>query len=255
MVNRKYKILVANDDGVYAKGICELIAALRPIADLTVVAPDGPRSGASCSITSTRPLMCKKMREEEGLVVWRCDGTPLDCVKLGLDQILSERPDMVVAGINHGDNSSVNVHYSGTMGAVLEGCMKKIPSIGFSICTFDPHADFSACAPYIRAIVEKALEKGIPEWTCLNVNFPNTVELKGVRICRQTKAVWIKEFDKRTHPFGRDYWWMTGEFFNHEPDSEDSDQWALNNGYVAITPIKTDMTDYAFLEEMKGWGL
>ena len=253
MVN--IKILISNDDGVHAKGLQALISALRPIADLTVVAPDGPRSGASCSITSTRPLTCDKLQEEDGLVVWKCSGTPLDCVKLGLDQIMTSRPDMVVAGINHGDNSSVNVHYSGTMGAVIEACLKRIPSVGFSLCTFDPQADFSACLPFIRNIVLKALDKGLPEWTCLNVNFPTCSQFKGVKICRQTKAVWIKEFDKRRHPFGKDYWWMTGEFLNEEPFSVDSDQWALNNGYVAITPVMTDMTDYSLLEEMKGWGL
>lgn len=142
MTNERPLLLLSNDDGVNAKGIQELIAALRTVADLIVVAPDGPRSGSSGAITSERPLRCTKMRQEPGLIVYKCSGSPVDCVKLALHALVPRKPDMVIGGINHGDNSSVNVHYSGTMGVVIEGCLKGIPSVGFSLCNHSADADF-----------------------------------------------------------------------------------------------------------------
>ena len=174
-------ILLSNDDGVAAKGIQELIKALRPVADLVVVAPSGPRSGASGAITSEVPLKCRMIRREPGLSVYECSGTPVDCVKLALHTIVPRKPDLVVGGINHGDNSSVNVHYSGTMGVVIEGCLKGIPSIGFSLCNHAADADFSFTLPYVRRITEEVLQHGLPVGICLNVNFPNDSVLKGVR--------------------------------------------------------------------------
>ena len=178
MTNERPLLLLSNDDGVNAKGIRELIGALRPVADLIVVAPDGPRSGSSGAITSEPPLRSAKVRQEPGLTVYKCSGTPVDCVKLALHALVPRKPDMVIGGINHGDNSSVNVHYSGTMGVVIEGCLKGIPSVGFSLCNHSADADFSATLPYVRCIVEEVLAKGLPEGKCLNVNFPDTNEPK-----------------------------------------------------------------------------
>lgn len=248
-------LLVSNDDGVNAKGIHELIKVLRPLADLIVVAPDGPRSGSSGAITSEPPLRCVKVEQAPELTVYKCSGTPVDCVKLALDSLVPRVPDLVIGGINHGDNSSVNIHYSGTMGVVIEGCLKAIPSIGFSLCNHSADADFSPCLPYIELIVKRVLEKGLPQWTCLNVNFPNTEQLNGVRICRQTQGVWTNEFVKADHPRGGNYYWLTGEYVNLEPDQEDTDHWALDHDYVAITPVQVDMTAYALLAEMKNWDL
>lgn len=248
-------ILLSNDDGVAAKGIQELIKALRPVADLVVVAPSGPRSGASGAITSEVPLKCRMIRREPGLSVYECSGTPVDCVKLALHTIVPRKPDLVVGGINHGDNSSVNVHYSGTMGVVIEGCLKGIPSIGFSLCNHAADADFSFTLPYVRRITEEVLQHGLPVGICLNVNFPNDSVLKGVRICRQTKGVWINEFQQAVHPRGGHYYWLTGEYRNDEPEAEDSDHWALDHGYVAVTPTKIDVTAYEIFEELSHWNL
>ena len=254
MTEKRPLILISNDDGFQAKGINELIGVLRDIADLIVVAPDGPRSGASGAITSAIPVSCAKLHEEDGLIIYKCSGTPVDCVKLALHSLVHRTPNMVIGGINHGDNSSVNVHYSGTMGVVIEGCLKGISSIGFSICNHSADADFSYSLPYIKSIVQTVLNKGLPYGTCLNVNIPNTDKLQGIRICRQTDGVWVNEFAECANPRGNgDYYWLTGEYRNNEPMSQGTDHCALDNGYVAITPTRIDVTDYQFQEVMKQW--
>ena len=176
-------------------------------------------------------------------------------VKLALHAVVPHRLDVVIGGINHGDNSAVNVHYSGTMGVVIEGCLKGIPSIGYSLCNHLADADFSALLPYIRRITEEVLEHGLPAGICLNVNFPDVAEFKGVRICRQTNGTWEKEWKVCTHPRGGEYYWLTGQFVNHEPEAVDSDHWALNHGYVAITPTQIDVTAYSIIKDLKNWKL
>ena len=247
-------ILVSNDDGYQAKGINELIRVLRKIADVVVMAPDGPRSGTACAMTSERPVRFTQIQQEEGLTVYRCTGTPTDCVKLAL-HTMDRKPDLVVGGINHGDNSSVNVHYSGTMGVVLEGCMKGIPSIGFSLCDHDPEADFTPMLPYVEKIVAETLKQGLPLGVCLNVNAPVGESYKGIRICRQTKGAWENEWKCCPHPRGGEYYWLTGNYKIQEPIAEGNDHWALDNGYIAITPIQIDMTAYQVMEELKSWNL
>ena len=180
MENKRPLILVSNDDGIMAKGISELIKFLRPLGEIVVMAPDAPRSGSGCALTVTQPVHYQLLKKDVGLTVYKCSGTPTDCIKLARNQILDRKPDLVVGGINHGDNSATNVHYSGTMGIVIEGCLNGIPSIGFSICDHAPGADFDAAGPYVRRIAAMVLEKGLPPLTCLNVNFPNTQEIKGV---------------------------------------------------------------------------
>ena len=170
-------------------------------------------------------------------------------------EMLPRCPDLVIGGINHGDNSAVNVHYSGTMGVVIEGCLKGIPAIGFSLCDHDADADFGPMIPYVRRITEEVLAKGLPKGTCLNVNVPKTSELQGVRICRQTDASWGSEWVRGQHPKGGEYFWLTGKFTNNEPEAQDADRWALEHGYVAITPIQIDMTAYALINELKTWDL
>ena len=248
-------LLLSNDDGYQAKGIRCLVEVLQPIADLIVFAPDGPRSGSSAALTSDRPIGVKCLADRPGLKLYGCSGTPTDCVKLALHAFVPRLPDMVIGGINHGDNSSVNVHYSGTMGVVIEGCLKGIPSVGFSLCNHDADADFTPTYPYIHRIVKEVLDKGLPKGTCLNVNFPDTSSLNGIRVCRKTVGVWTKEYVSFNHPRGNDYFWLTGSFQNDEPEAEDTDHWALDHGYVAITPTKIDVTDYEWMKQMDSWNL
>lgn len=254
MEKKRPLILISNDDGVNAKGISELIRFLRPLGELVVMAPDSARSGYACSITSTTPIHYKLVRKDVGLTIYKCSGTPVDCVKLALETVLDGRtPDLVVGGINHGDNSAVNVHYSGTMGVVIEGCLKGIPSIGFSNVSQDPNADFDPSGPYIREIVRRVLERGLPPLTCLNVNFPDTAELKGVKVCCQAKGLWQNEWERFGERGGKQYYWLTGEFADSDTDNERTDHWALRNGYAAITPTTVDVTAYGLMEEVEGW--
>lgn len=244
-------ILLSNDDGVQAKGLNELISMLEPLADLIVMAPDGPRSGSACAISSHLPLTYKCISDRSSVKIYSCNGTPVDCTKLALEIFPDRRPDMVISGINHGDNSSVNVHYSGTMGVVIEGCMKGIPSVGFSLCDFDHDADFSPVWHAVCAIVNRVLKEGLPDRVCLNVNFPKAGSYRGIRICRMSKGMWTNEWFKMKHPHGQSYYWLTGEFVNTEPDMQDTDTWALTNGFVAVTPIQVDMTAYAAMSGLK----
>ena len=245
-------ILVSNDDGYQAKGINCLVGVLREFGDVVVVAPHTGRSGKGCAITSEIPVKLEKISSELGLEVYSCTGTPCDCVKLACHAVVSRKPDLVVGGINHGDNSAVNAHYSGTMGVVLEGCMKGIPSIAFSLCSHDSDADFSPTYDVIRKVVSQVLEKGLPAGSCLNVNFPNVHEYAGVRVCRQAKGSWQNEWGAHVHPRGGEWWWLTGEFVVEDNDPM-ADRVALDSNYVAITPTTIDFTDYRLLKEMQEW--
>ena len=247
-------ILITNDDGHDAKGIELLTRLMMQIGDVVVVAPDGPRSAQSNALTVTHPIRFKKLEETEGLKRYSCTGTPTDCVKLALNEIVERKPDLLVSGINHGSNAAINVIYSGTMGAVLEGCENGILSIGFSICDHSYDADFSNFEPFILKITRAALENGLPHATCLNVNAP-TGEIAGVRVARQCDGRWAKEFAKRSDPQGRSYFWLTGYFDNHEPEATDTDEWALSKGFISIVPTKIDLTAYDALEIVNGWRL
>ena len=256
MNNKRPLILISNDDGYHSKGINELMDMLKDIADLLVCAPESARSGYSCAFSATTPLRLKLRRKKEGVEVWSCNGTPVDCVKLALNQFCQERkPDMVIGGINHGDNASVNTHYSGTMGVTMEGCMKYIPSVAFSLCDYRDEADFEPLRPLIRTITQKVLKEGLPLGVCLNVNFPLVPEFKGVKVCRMAHGTWGNECVMCHHPRGYDYFWMVGSYTNDEPEAEDTDNWALNHGYVAITPTQIDVTAYSAIEKLNSWNL
>jgi len=224
---------------------------LTGLGELLVCAPDTARSGYSCAYTANVPLRLKLQRQEKDLQVWSCDGTPVDCVKLALEQLCNGRkPDMVIGGINHGDNASVNTHYSGTMGIASEGCMKYIPSVAFSLCDMHEDADFSPLTPYVKFITQRVLREGLPMGVCLNVNFPLVETFKGVKICRMAHGTWGDESVKCRHPRGQEYYWMTGSYTNDEPEATDTDNYALSHGYVAITPTTIDVTAYDMLERM-----
>ena len=253
MENKRPLIIVSNDDGIMAKGISELVKFLRTLGEIVVMAPDAPRSGSASALTVPQPVHYKLVTQEVGVTVYKCSGTPTDCIKLAWDTVLDRKPDLVVGGINHGDNSATNVHYSGTMGVVIEGCLNGVPSIGFSLCNHDMGADFEAAGPYIRKIAAMVLEKGLPPLTCLNVNFPDTPDIKGIKVCEQAKGCWTNEWEACPRQNDRNYFWLTGEFVDHEPENEKNDHWALANGYVAITPTKVDLTAYDFIDELNQW--
>ncbi|MBQ9356349.1 MAG: 5'/3'-nucleotidase SurE [Prevotella sp.] len=247
-------ILISNDDGYQAKGINRLIEFVRPLGDVIVCAPEGPRSGFACAFSATTPLTLTLRREEQGVQVWSSNGTPVDCVKLALSQILTRRPDIVIGGINHGDNGSVNTHYSGTVGVVMEGCMKYIPSVAFSLCDHRDDADFEPLHTYIERITREVLASGLPQGVCLNINFPLTADgsFKGVRVCRMAHGTWGNEITKCHHPRGYDYFWMVGHYQNDEPEADDTDNWALSHGFVAITPTRMDVTAYEAMKQLEG---
>ena len=250
MENKRPLVLISNDDGYHANGIKTLVRFLKDWCDVLVVAPESARSGFACAFSATTPLRLKRRHNMgEDVEVWSCSGTPVDCVKLALDQFYKDRrPDLVIGGINHGDNSSVNNHYSGTMGVAKEGCMQHIPSIAFSSCNYDENADLSPLRDGVIRVVKMVLEKGLPKYTCLNVNFPAQPPFKGFKACRMAHGSWINEVEHRTHPHGYEYYWMVGDYRNDEPDAADTDQWAVNHGYIAITPTKIDITDYDWIK-------
>jgi len=244
-------ILISNDDGYHAKGINSLIEMVRDYGDIIVCAPDAARSGFACAFSATTPLKLKLRREKDGVQIWSSNGTPVDCIKLALAELCPRKPDLIIGGINHGDNASVNTHYSGTMGVTLEGCMKYISSIAFSLCDYRDDADFTPLEPHIRQIVQQVLRDGLPKGVCLNVNFPLAETFKGIKVCRMAFGTWGNEVYKCHHPRGYDYYWMMGHYTNDEPEAEDTDNWALNHGYIAITPTRMDVTAYEAFEKLK----
>ena len=244
-------ILISNDDGINAKGLHALVVMLSPLGNLFVVAPDRARSGASCSISSEYPIKQTLVKSEDGLTMYSCTGTPADCVKLALDQMLGRQPDLIVGGINHGNNATINIHYSGTVGIAIEGTLHGIPSIAYSLDNQSADADFAPLTSYIRRLTSLVLEKGLPFGSCLNVNFPSAQAFAGTRICRMAYSSWIDEYTLCNHPHGEHYYWLGGECINDEPDESDTDSWALERDFIAITPIKVDATDFE-LKDMLG---
>lgn len=253
-MKQKPLILVTNDDGVTARGIRALIEYMREIGDVIVVAPNQAMSGMGHAITINSTLRLFEKYKEEGLLEYSCSGTPVDCVKFGV-KVVADRPiDLLVSGINHGANSSINVIYSGTMSAAIEGAVEGIPSIGFSLCTHHIDADFSPYKEHVQLLARKVLEKGLPKGMCLNVNIPFLPknELRGMKVCRQANAYWDEIFDERKDPFNNSYYWLTGRFVNLDTGT-DTDEEALRNGYISIVPTKFDLTAHEFRKELEDW--
>ena len=250
---QKPLILVVNDDGINAPGIRKLISIMNDFGEVVVVAPDGPQSGKGHAITIEDAIRCDKVLIVNGpQTEYSCSGTPVDCVKLAVNKLLTRKPDLCVSGINHGSNSSINVIYSGTMSAAVEGALEGIPSIGFSLLDHSIEANFSEGEEYIRKITKSVLEKGLPEGVCINVNIPKSVEgkkLKGIKICRQAKGNWEEEFDQRVDPKGRKYYWLTGKFVNYDK-GEDTDEIALENHYISIVPVQYDITAHSAISKL-----
>lgn len=244
-------ILITNDDGYQAQGIQELATLMATLGEVYVVAPDSARSGAACSITSTSPVSLKDLGVSEGVHWYACSGSPVDCVKLAYEEVCPRCPSLVVSGINHGDNASVSLHYSGTMGAVIEGCAKGISSIGYSLRTWSHHCDFAPYRQEILKIAAHVLQHPLRNNICLNVNFPEVPQLAGTKVCRLAQGTWSSEWADAHNPRGVKSYWLTGHFTNLEPEAEDTDYWALDHGYATITPIELDMTAYAVMDSLK----
>jgi 5'-nucleotidase len=253
MAANRPRILVVNDDGITAPGIKVLMEEMQKIGEVTVVAPESPQSGMGHAITIGKPLRIDEVNLYPNVKMYKCSGTPVDCVKLAVNKIFKgKKPDLCVSGINHGLNNSINVLYSGTMSAAVEGAIEGIPSIGFSYDDFSNEADFEKCRTFISSIAKQVLKNGMPTATLLNVNFPNVMPIKGVKICRQANAKWAEEFEERLDPSQRSYYWLTGVFQLHD-HGEDTDVWALNNGYASIVPVQFDMTAHHAIQVLNSW--
>jgi len=248
-------ILVTNDDGINAPGIRTLISVVKNIGDVIVVAPDSPQSGMGHAITINSTLHSSRITPKNSEIIeYSCSGTPADCVKLAINELMPRKPDLCVSGINHGSNSSINVIYSGTMSAAIEAGIEGVPAIGFSLLDYSWNADFSHSKDFIRKITLNALDKGIPKGVVLNVNIPavKKSDIKGVKICRQAKAYWVEEFDKRKNPLGQEYYWLTGKFVNKD-QGEDTDEWALKNNFISIVPVEFDLTAHHAIQGLNEW--
>ena len=254
-MNTKPIILVTNDDGVSAPGIRALIEVMAEIGEVVVVAPDSPQSAMGHAITINSTLHLNKISKEHASIVeYSCSGTPVDCVKLAVNEILKQKPQLCVSGVNHGSNSSINVIYSGTMSAAVEAGIEGIPAIGFSLLDDNWNADFETIKPFIKKIALEVLTNKLPDSVVLNVNFPKLKQdqIKGIKVCRQAKAIWMEKFDKRQTPQGKDYYWLTGEFVNQDK-GEDTDEWALANGFISIVPVQFDLTAHHAISQLNTW--
>jgi 5'-nucleotidase len=247
-------ILVTNDDGITAPGIAALVKAMRTIGEVVVVAPDSPQSGMGHAITVAKPLRLDEVKVFHGVTCFQASGTPADCVKLAVARVLHRKPDLVVSGINHGSNASINVIYSGTMSAAVEGAIEGIQAIGFSLLEYSHDADMETAGRIAAHLARKLLANPLPKGTLLNVNIPYVPfeKLKGYRVCRQAVAKYDEKFDERTDPHGRKYYWLVGDFVNHD-HGEDTDEWALANDYVSIVPVQFDLTAHHAIANLKDW--
>ncbi|MGO3182391.1 MAG: 5'/3'-nucleotidase SurE [Aequorivita sp.] len=255
MAEKRPLILVINDDGINAPGIRALIEVMNTLGDVCVVAPDSPQSGMGHAITINDALYCNSIKVTGAPHrEFSCSGTPVDCVKIAVNEILKRKPDLCVSGINHGSNSSINVIYSGTMSAAVEAGTHGIPAIGFSLLDFSQDADFEPSKKFVKIVTQEVLKNGLQKGVVLNVNIPklSESEINGIKVCRQADAHWQEKFDKRTNPVGRDYYWLTGEFVNKDK-GEDTDEWALRNGFVSVVPVQFDLTAHHAIKDINTW--
>ena len=245
-------ILVTNDDGILAPGLMALVEVASGFGDVFVVAPDSPQSGQGHAITIESPLRLKKVHFDD-VDAYECSGTPVDCVKLAKNVLLKGRKiDLCVSGINHGANNSINVIYSGTMSAAMEASLEGIDSIGFSLLDYNFGADFTAAKKIAHSIIEKTLLNGLPPCKLLNVNIPAIPEseIKGIKVCRQGHGNWVEDFQEGLDPRGEKYYWLTGKFVNND-HGDDTDIWALKNGYVSVVPTGFDLTVHGAIPALK----
>ena len=249
------KILVTNDDGIYSSGISALVNALKEIAEVIVVAPSEEQSAVGHGITMKYPLRVTKYFKNGNFFGYAVEGTPADCVKMGIRNIMGESPDLVISGINHGSNTAINIIYSGTVSAAREASIMDVPAIAISITSHDAK-DFRYAGKIAKMLALKVKEHDLPNGTLLNVNVPNfpEEEIAGILVTEQSKAKWDDIYEKRTDPFGKDYYWLTGKLVEVENEKQ-SDQLAIKNKFVSVTPIHFDLTDYETFKKMKSWNI
>ena len=256
MNEKRPKILITNDDGHAAKGLQKLVGLMRRLGDVVLISTDEVMSAKSHSCTIRERIYVRLVHKEEGFEEYRCNGTPVDCVKLGYQKLMPEPPDLVVSGINHGMNAATTVVYSGTIGAVIEACMNGLTAIGYSLFSLKPDADFDHLDTPILEITRKVLNEGLPKGVCLNVNFPKRSEepLKGIKVCRQAACRWVEYFNDLFDENGEKYYNLDGEFVSDDI-TPDTDLWALQNNYVSVVPTCFDWTAHAQIEPMKNYEL
>lgn len=252
---KKPLILVTNDDGITSRGIKALVEVAKGFGNVCVIAPDKPQSGMGHAITVHSGLTIVPLRFSGAKAAFSCNGTPADCVKLGKYHLLNEKPDFCLSGINHGSNVSLNVIYSGTMSAALEGALEGIPSIGISLCNNRTDVSLDAAKKITKQVIEMFLANKPDNNLCLNVNIPDIpyYKIKGIKFCRQGKGNWEEAYEKRKIKGEDEFLWLTGKFKNFEKKSTDTDLYALANNYVSVVPINADMTDYGELETIRKW--
>lgn len=255
MTDLRPLIFITNDDGISSKGIRSLYDAVAPFGEVVLIAPDSAQSGMGHAITINHPLRLEPSSMFD-CTAFSCTGTPVDCVKLGVYEVMHRKPDLIVSGINHGANVATNVLYSGTMSAAVEGAMEGIPSIGFSLCSFESDADFDLSKEVVAKVVKEVLEQKMPIGVCLNVNIPyvSKSDFKGIKICKQANAYWDDRFDKRKDQFNRTYYWLTGDFIDQD-QSDDTDVYWIDQGFATIVPTQYDLTAYSSIKELENWNL
>lgn len=243
-------ILITNDDGIDAPGIHELVNYVREMGEIVVVAPDSPHSGQSSAISVNKVLQITSHADYNGAKMYSVNGTPVDCIKLGMHAIVTRRPDLILSGINHGSNSGNSIIYSGTMGAVLEGCMLGIPSIGYSYHSHDLGSDMTCCEETVKTITSRVIERGLPADICLNVNIPKCEKVCGIKVARAARGYWTEEYADYTDPHGKPFYWLTGRFHNEEPDNPETDLYWTDRGYVSVVPCHPDQSATASVAEI-----
>ena len=247
------KILVCNDDGINSAGINALTTALQEIGEVTVVAPITEQSAVGHAITMKTPLRVTKYYKNKDFFGYAVEGTPADCIKMGIRNILKEKPDLVVSGINHGSNTAINIIYSGTVSAAREAAIMDVPAIAISV-TNHLAENFDYAKDVAKKFSQLVVKNGLPVGTLLNINVPDLPreEIKGILLTKQGKSKWDDIYEERQDPYGNNYYWLTGSLIEADADLA-IDQHAIKSNYVSVTPIHFDLTDYKTYEEMKTW--
>ncbi len=254
MNEKRPQILITNDDGYAAKGLRKLVTLMRTLGDVVLISTDEVMSAKSHSCTIREKIYVRLVQEEEGFKEYRCNGTPVDCVKLGYQKLMAQKPDLVVSGINHGMNAATTVVYSGTIGAVIEACMNGLTAIGYSLFSLDPDADFDHLDTAILEITKRVLNEGLPNGVCLNVNFPKRGDelMKGIKVCRQAACRWVEYFKEQFDENGQQYYDLEGTF-ESDDIAPDTDLWALQHNYASIVPTCFDWTAHRYIEPFKNY--